>query len=216
MKTRRALIFWGGWPGHMPEPCARTVADMLGDDGFDVAVEPGTACLAAGPLDGFDLIVPMVTAGQIADDELAALEAAIRGGVGLAGCHGGMGDSFREATDYQFMIGGQFVAHPGNIIDYRVEIARTDDPIVAGIGDFAYRSEQYYMHVDPSNAVLAETRFDGAHGDWIAGVRMPVIWKRRHGAGRVFYSALGHSAEELAHPQARTILRRGMVWAARP
>jgi len=44
---------------------------------------------------------------------------------------------------------------------------------------------------------------------------MPVVWKRRHGAGRVFYSALGHVAAEFDVPQMRTILRRGMVWAAR-
>jgi type 1 glutamine amidotransferase len=43
---------------------------------------------------------------------------------------------------------------------------------------------------------------------------MPVVWKRRHGQGRVFYSSLGHVAKEFDVPQMRTILRRGMVWAA--
>ena len=125
-----------------------------------------------------------------------------------------MGDSFREAVEYQLMVGGQWVAHPGNIIDYRVDIVSAD-PIVAGIDAFPYRSEQYYMHVDPSNEVLATTTFSGAHASWIDGVVMPVVWKRRHGQGRVFYSALGHHAEELTRPQVATILRRGMLWAAR-
>src|SRR4029453_19526197 len=84
-----------------------------------------------------------------------------RGGVGIAGFHGTMGGAFRNNTDYQFMVGGQWVAHPGNIIDYRVNIADHDDPITAGLNDFVMRSEQYYMHVDPSNQVLGTTTFGG-------------------------------------------------------
>jgi type 1 glutamine amidotransferase len=126
-----------------------------------------------------------------------------------------MCDSFRNETDYQFMTGGQWVAHPGNIIDYRVDIARPDDPIVQGIGGFAYRSEQYYMHVDPTNEVLATTTFSGEHLDFIDGVVMPVVWKRRYGKGRVFYSALGHTADEFDVPPMRTIFERGALWASR-
>ncbi len=114
------------------------------------------------------------------------------------------------------MVGGQWVAHPGNIIDYEVEVTRPDDPIMAGLPPrFPYRSEQYYMHVDPSNEVLATTRFTGEHADWIDGVVMPVAWKRRHGSGRVFYSALGHVASEFMVPEMRSMIRRGMLWAAR-
>jgi type 1 glutamine amidotransferase len=126
-----------------------------------------------------------------------------------------MCDAFRESVDYQFITGGQWVAHPGGIIDFRVNVARRDDPVMRGIDDFDYRSEQYYMHVDPTNQVLATTRFTGEHAYWIEGAVMPVVWKRRHGAGRVFYSALGHVAAEFDVPQMRTILRRGMAWAAR-
>jgi type 1 glutamine amidotransferase len=125
-----------------------------------------------------------------------------------------MGDSFRKETEFQFMVGGQWVSHPGNIIDYRIDIAKPDDPIVAGIGDFGYRSEQYYMHVDPSNEVLATTTFSGEHFDSIAGVVMPVVWKRHYGKGRVFYSALGHTADEFVVPQMKTIFARGALWAA--
>ena len=113
------------------------------------------------------------------------------------------------------MCGGQWVAHPGNIIDYRVNIIRPDDPVMEGIKDFDYHSEQYYMHVDPSNEVLATTTFSGEHAPWIEGVVMPVVWKRRHGRGRVFYSSLGHVVREFEVHEMRTILKRGMLWAAR-
>lgn len=126
-----------------------------------------------------------------------------------------MGDSFRNEPDYQFMTGGQWVAHPGDIIDYRVVITKPDDPITRGISDFAYRSEQYYMHVDPSNEVLATTTFTDEHFPGIGGVDMPVVWKRRYGAGKVFYSSLGHTADEFAMPEMAVIVERGLLWAAR-
>jgi len=126
-----------------------------------------------------------------------------------------MCDAFRDSVDYQFMTGGQWVLHPGNIIDYTVNVTRPDDPVMAGIGDFPYRSEQYYMHVDPSNEVLATTTFTGEHLADVAGVVMPVVWKRRYGLGRVFYSALGHTFAEFEVPQMRTIFERGALWAAR-
>jgi type 1 glutamine amidotransferase len=213
---REALIVWGGWHGHEPEQCAGVVAGMLQDEGFRVHLENSTQAFASPQLSTMSLIVPIFTMSKIEKDEVANLSMAVREGAGLAGFHGGMGDAFRDAVEYQFMCGGQWVAHPGNIIDYRVNVTRPDDPVMEGIGDFDYRSEQYYMHVDPSNEVLATTTFSGEHAAWIDGVVMPVVWKRRHGQGRVFYSSLGHVAKEFEVPEMRTILKRGMVWAARP
>jgi type 1 glutamine amidotransferase len=215
MSRRDALIVWGGWQGHEPERCAGIVAAMLEEEGFRVEIESGTEAFADPRLGELSLIVPIVTMSTIARTELDNFCAAVEGGVGLAGYHGGMGDAFRKEPAYQFMCGGQWVAHPGNIIDYRVNITRPDDPIVAGIDDFDYCSEQYYMHVDPSNEVLATTTFSGAYRSWLEGVVMPVVWKRRYGEGRVFYSSLGHVAAEFDVPQMATILRRGLVWAAR-
>jgi type 1 glutamine amidotransferase len=212
---REALIVWGGWSGHEPEQGAAIVRQMLEEEGFTGRVENTTAAFADPAIAGMSLIVPIYTMSKIEKAEVANLTRAVEGGVGLGGYHGGMGDAFRDSTDYQFMTGGQWVAHPGNIIDYTVNIVKRDDPIMAGIDDFPYHSEQYYMHVDPANEVLATTTFTGDHASWIDGVVMPVVWKRRHGRGRVFYSSLGHVAREFEVPQMRTILKRGLLWAAR-
>jgi len=212
---REALIVWGGWSGHEPEQCAAIIRGMLEEDGFKVYVENTTEAFADPSIKDLSLIVPIFTMSKIEKEEVQNLTAAVRDGVGLAGYHGGMGDAFREAVDYQFMVGGQWVAHPGGIIDYRVDITRPDDPVMEGIKSFPYHSEQYYMHVDPSNEVLATTTFNGEHAAWIDGVTMPVVWKRMHGKGRVFYSSLGHVASEFQVPEMKTILRRGMNWAAR-
>lgn len=212
---REALIVWGGWSGHEPEQCARIIQGWLEEDGFKVYVEDSTEAFADPAIKDLSLIVPIVTMSKIEKEEVANLTAAVQGGVGLGGFHGGMGDAFRDSVDYQFMVGGQWVQHPGNIIDYRVDITKPDDPIMSGVKGFPYHSEQYYMHVDPSIEVLATTTFNGDHAPWIDGVVMPVVWKHKHGAGRVFYSALGHVAAEFAVPEMATILRRGLNWAAR-
>lgn len=212
---KSALILWGGWEGHQPEQCAEIVQTILGEDGFRLTKETDLDILIESDPRKFDLIVPIVSMGSITTDQAKALTSAVEEGTGLAGFHGGMADSFRQNTHYQFMTGGQFVAHPGNIISYRVSIVDRSDPIMAGLDDFDYRSEQYYMHVDPNNHVLATTTFSGEHAFWVAGAKMPVVWKRQHGHGKVFFSALGHVASEFSVKEMRTILQRGMLWAAR-
>lgn len=211
------FVTWGGWRGHEPEQTADICAGALRAEGHRVTVSDSLDALTDERfMARQDLIVPVWTMAAITAEQERGLLRAIRAGAGCAGWHGGMGDAFRSNVEYQFMVGGQFICHPGGIIDYRVHIA-SDDPIVAGLGDFNMRSEQYFMHVDPSNEVLATTTFSGEHGgvDWVKGVTMPVAWKKRYGAGRVFYSALGHVAADFEVHEAREIMRRGCLWAMR-
>jgi type 1 glutamine amidotransferase len=212
---KSALIVYGGWSGHDPEECAAIYRRWLHEDGFSVRTATETSAFADPSIHDLSLIVPIFTMSKIEKEEVENLTKAVEGGVGLAGHHGGMSDAFRDAVDYQFMVGGQWVAHPGGIIDYTVDVADPMDPIMAGIKAFPYTSEQYYMHVDPSNHVLATTTFSGEHAHWIEGVKMPVAWKRMHGKGRVFHSTLGHQAKEFENREMATMLRRGVNWAAR-
>lgn len=213
---KKALMIWGGWEGHEPQKCVHLFASLLREQGYEVEISDTLdAYLNPEKMHSYALISQVWTMGTITPKQEKGLLDAIRAGVGFAGWHGGMGDAFRNNTEYQFMVGGQWVAHPGNIIDYTVQITRPDDPITAGLKDFAMHSEQYYMHVDPSNEVLATTTFDNRYLDWIDGVVMPVVWKRRWGQGKVFYSSLGHVAKDFDVPEAREIVRRGLLWASR-
>jgi len=173
------------------------------------------ALLDADRLAACDLLVPNWTMGTLSGEQEKALVGAVAAGTGLGGIHGGMGDAFRNSTGYQFVVGGQFVAHPDNHKDYTVTIVRKDDPIAAGLADFTVHSEQYYMHVDPSNEVLATTTFQTASAPWVNGTVMPVVWKRRYGQGRVFYSSIGHGTGEFEIPEVREITKRGLLWALR-
>jgi hypothetical protein len=211
---KKALMVWGGWDGHEPDVCTQRFAPYLREAGFDVEIS-NTLDSYTNPerMRAYDLIVQTYTMGTITAEQERGLLNAIRGGTGFAGWHGGVADAFRTSVDYQFMVGGQWVAHPGDIIDYRIHITQPTDPIVAGLNDFTMHSEQYYLHVDPSNEVLATTTFNGDYLPWIDGATIPVVWKRRWGRGRVFYASVGHVASDFDVPEAREIVRRGLLWA---
>lgn len=216
----RALIVWGGWNGHQPKEVGEIFASVLRKENFEVEVSDTLdAFLDAEKLLALDLIVPIWTMGEITKEQFGPVTAAVKAGVGIAGCHGGMCDAFRKNTEWQFMTGGQWVAHPGNDgVEYMIHIKDTDHPITRGIHDFKVKSEQYYMHVDPAIRVLATTTFptpgvEGPHtGTGFAEV--PQVWTKHWGKGRVFYNALGHQANIFDIPEALELMRRGFLWAA--
>lgn len=219
---KRALIVWGGWDGHEPEAVANIFADTLRSHDFAVEVSNtlDTFKEYGEKLKTLDLVVPVWTMGRITGEQLNPLCDAVKNGVGIGGCHGGMCDSFRDATEYQFMTGGQWVSHPGNSgVTYTVKITDSAHYITQGVGDYEVTSEQYYLHTDPSNKVLATTRFPspGADGPHVPNGEfdMPVVWTRYYGQGRVFYHSVGHNAAAVSQPETLTLCTRGLLWAAR-
>ena len=214
-----ALITWGGWDGHEPDKVAELSRQILDDAGFSVTVTESLACFdEAETLGAFDLIVPVWTMSELSKEAAINVSDAVSKGTGLAGCHGGMCDAFRANTLWQFMTGANWVAHPGGDgVEYRVNIIDQTHELTSGIDDFDVSSEQYYLHVDPANTVLATTRFPSV--TWFHSsngpVDMPVAWTRRWGMGRVYYNALGHNADVIASGPAFEMMRRGLLWAAK-
>lgn len=216
---KKAWIIQGGWGGHEPEKVARRFAGLLQAAGFEVDIFDDLNVLARQEaLKEIDLLVPVWTMGEITRELSTCVSDAVgKYGVGLAGCHGGMCDSFRNEVQWQFMTGGQWVSHPGGDgVPYRVHIRRSSSPLTEGIADFDVKTEQYYVHVDPANEILATTRYPvvnyyhAANGE----VDVPVAWTRRWGHGRVYYCSLGHHDDVFDVPQAQEMMRRGMLWAA--
>ncbi|NQU42388.1 ThuA domain-containing protein [bacterium] len=213
---KKILMVWGGWAGHEPQQCVEAVAEVLRGENCEVEVSDTLDSFRdLERLKTFDCLVPCWTMGQIEKEQFQPLRDAVKSGVGLAGWHGGMGDAFRVNTEFQWMVGGQFVCHPGGIKAYRVEIVDHDDPITRGLSDFDMKSEQYYMHVDPANEVLATTTFHTPDVPWADGTLMPVVWKRSWGQGKVFYSSLGHVEKDFEGPEVMEITKRGTLWACR-
>ncbi len=213
---KKALVVWGGWAGHKPKETAEIFTGWLATQGFDVEVSNTLDSYAdAEKMAGLAVIIQSVTMGQITGPQEQGLLAAIRRGTGFAGWHGGMSDAFRASPSYELMVGGSFAAHPGGSVEYGVNIVKRDDPITRGLADFRIRSEQYYMLVDPSIEVLATTTFSGQGMPSTKDVVMPVVWKKLHGAGRVFHSTPGHSPADFNVPEVLEIMKRGILWAAR-
>lgn len=215
-EQRSALIVRGGWEGHEPKQCVDLFKPWMEEQNFKIH-ESTTLDIYLDKeiMASVDVIIQIFTMSTITEEQEKALLGTVSSGAGLAGWHGGLGDAFRNNTEYQFMVGGQWVAHPGGIIDYEVNITDHSDPVTKGIPDFKMKSEQYYMHVDPNNQVLATTRFNGDHAPWIDGCIMPVVWKKMYGKGRVFYSSIGHVANDYINsPEAMEIMKRGILWAS--
>jgi len=221
MTARRALVVRGGWEGHYPVAASELFLPHLRESGFDVAVEDSLEVYAdASVMDGIDLIVQCWTMGEILADEMHGLRVAVESGAGLAGWHGGILDAFRGATDFQHIVGGQFVAHPGDTVAHEIVVRpeRADHPVVAGLGPrIPLTSEQYWVQTDPLCDVLATTTHQpGPDTPWREPVTMPAVWTRRWGEGRVFACSAGHSLDDLRIPEIRALISRGLVWAARP
>ena len=215
LKGKKILVVYGGWEGHKPKIFAEKITKWLLDQKAEVKLVKGTSIYTnSNVMKDLDLVIQHITMSKMSPLETKGLISAIARGVGLAGCHGGLGDSFRDNTEYQYMVGGQFVKHPGGQVTYTVNIESKNDPITAGIKDFSLHTEQYYMHIDPNLEVLASTKFSGIHDSWIKGAVVPVVWKKLYGKGRVFYNSIGHSKETFEIPEVWTLIKRGVVWAA--
>lgn len=205
-----------GWSSA--EGSCRSFQEVLVKEGFEVEVSDTLDAFADGEkLKALDLIVPIWTMDKIKPEYVENVSLAVQSGVGLAGCHGGMCDAFRENVDWQFMTGGQWVAHPGNDgTNYVVNIKHSSSPLTQDIEDFEVSTEQYYLHVDPAVEVLATTRFPVAEGPHSLNkaVDMPVAWTKRWGVGRVYYNSLGHQANIIDIPVVKEMMRRGFLWCA--
>ena len=217
MKT--AWIFQGGWDGHEPQLTSKRFKAMLENHGYECTIFDTLDPL--GDLEALmkiDLIVACWTMGEIKYEYTKNVSKAVGAGVGLAGCHGGMCDSFRNATNWQFMTGSQWVAHPGNDqAHYWVNLDK-ENPLTCGLEDFDLTSEQYYIHVDPAVKVCATTQFpvfEGPHST-NGTVTLPIAYTKYWGTGKVYYNSLGHTYEVFRDiPAAKEMMRRGFLWAVR-
>ncbi len=215
LEGKKVLYTYGGWDGHEPKQSIDLFVPWMESEGAEVEVFDNLDPYAdAEYMSKIDLVVQIYTMSEISKEQEKGLMDAVKRGVGLAGWHGGLCDSFRQNVAYQFMTGGQWVAHPGGVIDYSVQITDQEDPVTKGLGEFNMHSEQYYMHVDPNMKVLATTTFNADHADWIDGCTMPVVWKKMYGKGRVFYTSLGHVMSDFKVPETLEIMQRGIRWAA--
>ncbi|WP_433586301.1 ThuA domain-containing protein [Microbacterium hydrocarbonoxydans] len=229
--TRKALVVRGGWEGHHPVEATELFLPFLHENGFDVRIEDGPQVYAdPETMNATDLVLQSVTMSEITAEALKGLRAAVEAGTGLAGWHGGIADSYRASSDYLQLVGGQFATHPSkdpehvhggetdNYLEYTVELTDLGrrHEITQDIDDFTLTTEQYWVLHDDLIDVLATTTHPvQPYHPWHRPITSPAVWTREWGAGRVFVTTAGHSLDVLQDPNVRTIIERGMLWAAR-
>ena len=223
LKGKNILFVYGGMKGHKPAESVDLMVPKLRAEGANVKIYNKLSVYTNEKLmSETDLIIQTWTLGKITKKQFKGLQNAVMNGTGLAGWHGGLGDAFRDNLKFQFMVGGQFLSHPGGQIDHSIKIIDNNDPITNGLEDFDLKkTEQYYMLIDPNIKVLAISEFErenyekpGKHENKITGSTMPVVWKKNYGKGRIFYSSIGHHLTEFKVPEVMTMQMRGFRWAS--
>ena len=223
LKGKNIVYVYGGWQGHKPTESVDLMVPKLRAEGANVKVFDTLSVYTDEKLMAeTDLIIQVWTLGKITKEQFIGLEKAVMNGTGLSGWHGGIGDAFRDNLKYQFMVGGQFVSHPGGNIDHSIKILDQTDPITKGLNDFELKkTEQYYMLIDPNIKVLAISEFDresyqkpGKPENKVTGRTMTVVWKKHYGKGRIFYDSIGHKLTDFEVPEVMTMQMRGFRWAA--
>ena len=130
---KNILVVYGGWEGHKPKLFAEKISSWLKEKKANVYVSDTTSIYDNTKLmKKLDLIIQHITMSEISESQIKNLTKTIKNGAGLAGCHGGLGDSFRDNVDFQYMVGGQFVK-PGEIL-IRQRGTNTHPGVNVGIG----------------------------------------------------------------------------------
>ncbi len=212
-RSPHAWILTGGWSGHDPEGVAAWSAERLAALSVSAEVVRDLDALDdAAALDGLALLVPNWSWGSLSPSQETALVTAVERGLGLVGTHGGMGDTSRASLKYQWLVGGQFVAHPGDLYPHRVTFD-PGSPLLGDLPPVELITERYVMLIDPAVSVHARLTFGADPMPWLDGVQVPVAWTRRWGEGRVGYLSVGHTVDDLRVPAIVTAFERLADWA---
>lgn len=212
----KVLILSGA--NHRFEASASVIHDFLAAEGnMSVTLTDDKAVLASPQLKGFDVCVfgtgftrtvrqPDGTPKREPDltpEQEGGLFQFVSTGKGLVGIHGTAWWIGGRAVD---LIGGHANWHPPGLT-FTVHIEDTVHPITHGISDFEVEDEIYISAYDPAIHILASAEWHGrAH---------PMAWTKPYGAGRVFYTTLGHGPGTFERPPMQKLVAQGVQWAAK-
>ena len=139
---------------------------------------------------------------DLTPEQEAGLFNFVAGGKGLVGVHGTAWWIGGRAVD---LIGGHANWHPPGST-FTVHIEQSDHPTMQGIDDFDVDDEIYISAHEPTLQILATAEWHGkAH---------PMVWVKKYGKGRVFYTTLGHTSDTFERPAMQQMMVQAARWAA--
>ncbi|MFE0450480.1 ThuA domain-containing protein [Streptomyces sp. NPDC058914] len=197
---------------HDSLPDAVTAVRELGAYTVDHTEDP--AALEA-PLDGYAAVVFLSTSGEVlTPDGRERLTHYVEAGGGFAGIHAAACTEY-DWPYYGELLGARFARHPAlqpgkAVVEDRAHPATRHLPPV-----WDFTDEWYDFRTNPRDRARVlltadESSYDGGG----MGADHPLAWCREQGAGRVFYTALGHTTEAYRDADFLAHLRGGIDWAA--
>jgi uncharacterized protein len=175
-------------------PAAMALRRVLGTAGVTAEISNDPALFAPATLARFGVVVMISTTGRpLGDPGTAAVEALaayVRGGRGLVGVHAAS-NGHEDNDTYVSLMGGDFREHPGNVRAARC-YPETSHPAVARLPMSFEITDEFYLFNKYRMDNLVVLRCDAFQ----SAQKLPIAWHRQEGAGRVFYTGLGHATEE--------------------
>ena len=206
--------------------CERSVREIAARRGWQVFATENAAVFADTLLARFRVVVSNnATGANWSAPQQEAFRRWLLGGGGFVGVHGAAGTRYRFWDWYtDELLRGRFVGHPlfPQLQSARVVIEDHAHPATAALGaSFLHEDEWYSFEKSPRGpglrvlASLDESSYrPRALWQSLAMGDHPIVWSHCPGAGRVFYSALGHAAATYARPEHARMLEGAIAWAA--
>lgn len=198
---------------HDSIPAGVEAVRTLGDFEVDHTEDPQAL---ETPLDAYAAVVFLSTSGEVLTPAgRERLAAYVEAGGGFVGVHAAACTEY-EWPYYGELLGARFDRHPDlqrgrAIVEDREHPATRHLPAVWDFVD-----EWYDFRTNPRGEVRVLARADeSSYEGGGMGEDHPLVWCREQGAGRVFYTALGHASEAYDDPDFRAHLLGGIDWAAR-
>ncbi len=203
------LLFMGDNGHHRPEVRFQELAPVLGAQGVELKYTDRMEDLNPETLSQFDGLVLYANIDRIEDAQAQAVLDYVANGKGFIPLHCAT-YCWRNNKEIVALMGGQFQRHGGRV--FSTQIAEPNHPIMKGYGSFTSWDETYIHHLhNEENRTVLEYRVEG---EQVEGKdREPWTWIRRHGKGRVFYTAWGHDQRTFTQPGFQNLLERGIRWA---
>ena len=206
----KVLYIYGGPPWHATEAGGKMLSEMLQCGGkYQLDATDNLDALASLP--GSDYVAVVVYATKLTDELTSEREQGLltflRNGGGFVGLHSAS-DTFRGSRAYVEMLGGEFLSHPPAHFEFPMTVVEKSHFITARVPDFSLNEDQYHLqsYDAANNTVLVESVWQGK--------KVPQLYVRQYGRGRVVYLANGHTTDTWNHPEFRKLLTRSVAWAA--
>jgi type 1 glutamine amidotransferase len=199
---------------HDSIPAARAFFVRLGERSprYDFVPLAGAAELTPRRLRRAAGVVFANTSGELPLPSRRALTRFVRRGGAFVGTHSAS-DTLHSWPGYERLLGAEFERH-GAIEPGRLLVSRRPHRITRGLPASFELTEEFYEFTAPLPAnTRVLVRLDAGSVPDELGTRLPLVWARRYGEGRVFYNALGHRPETWRARPFRRLVARGLKWA---